>query len=213
MEKLLTSYLYSFKACPLPTVGSLIIQPGAAIAEQSERKLMAPVPHIQFVSKEINAEGLLQYISLKKNIDIQQASDELSSYCDRLQQMQPYEEINLDAAGTFYTTEEGELHFKYTLVPAAFLPEVPAERVIHPDASHSMLVGDTQTNTTTMAELLDSQETSHRPKWIWAAIGLGVAGLLAITFYYMNRQPGSNFGNSATIKATNVPASYQYPGK
>ena len=209
MEKLLTSYLYNYKSCPLPTVGSLIIQPGAAVAEHGDKKMLAPLPHIQFISKEINADGLLQYISLQKNINIQEASDELSSYCDRLQQMQPYEEIALDDAGTFYSTEDGELHFRYGVLPAAFLPEVPAERVIHPDASHDMLVGDTQTNTVTMAGLLENPEDPRRPKWLWAAIGLGLAAALVLTIYFMNRQAGNSFGNNSPVKASDAPASYR----
>lgn len=213
MENLLTSYLYSYRNCPLPTVGSLIIQPGGAVAEHSEKKMLAPQPVIRFISKEINADELLQFISIKKNIGTQEASDQLSSYCDRLQELQPYEEIKLGSAGSFCLGEDGELYFKSAAAPAAFLPTAYAERVIHPDASHHMLVGDTQTNTSTMAELLDNKDNSGRPKWIWAAIGLGIAGLIALTVYIMNRQPDSNFGNSSTIKATEAPRTYQSPGK
>ena len=213
MENLLTSYLYTYKNCPLPTVGSLLLQAGSAVAEHSEKKMFSPVPSVLFVSKETNADELLQYISLKKNIDVQQASDLLSSYCDRLLQMQPYEEIPLGSAGTFYTNEEGELHFRSAVLPAAFLPVVTAGRVIHPDVSHRMLVGDTQTNTSTMAELLDNQGNSRRPKWIWAAIGLGIAGLLALTLYLMNNGKGGSFGNSSPVKASPAPATYQSSGK
>lgn len=211
MENLLTSYLYSHKNCPLPTVGALIIQNSSAAGEYSEKKMLSPVPAIQFVSREINADELLQYISLKKNMDVQQVSDLLSSYCDRLLQMQPYEEIALGSAGNFYTTPEGVLQFKATPLPAAFLPAVPADRVIHPDASHTMLVGDTQTNTATMAELLN-QGDARRPKWVWLAAGLAAAGLLAIVLYMMN-QPGNTFGNSSGIQAPAAPATYQSPGK
>lgn len=214
MEDLLTSYLYTYRNCPLPTVGTLLVQPGNAVAEQSEQQMFAPVPNIQFVSKENNADELLQYISSKKNIDIQQASDQLSSYCDKLQEMQPYEEIKLGSAGNFYITPEGELHFKSAEIPSAFIPSVRAERVIHPEASHQMLVGDTQTNTSTMAELLDNHGNSRRPKWIWVAAGLGLAGLIALAVYIMNRQPGNLFGNAAAVQGETAPAAtYQSSGK
>ncbi|RYF87989.1 MAG: hypothetical protein EOO03_09430 [Chitinophagaceae bacterium] len=193
MENLLTSYLYSFKNCPLPTVGSLVLQPGAAVSLHADKIMHAPAPHIQFVSKETNADDLLQYVSQKKNISMQQASDELSNYCSRLQEMQPYEEIQLGSAGNFYATEDGELHFKYTTIPPSFLPTVLAERVVHPDASHEMLVGDTQTNTTAMAELLDTEERSGRSKWVWAAVALGIAGILAVAVYVLNQPQASSF--------------------
>lgn len=213
MEKLLTSYLFTYKNCPLPTVGALVLQPGTAGSVHGDKIMQAPAPSIQFVSKEINADELLQYISAKKNIDIQQASDQLSNYCDRLQQMQPYEEISFGSAGSFSLNEEGQLHFKASALPTTFLPAITAERVIHPDASHNMLVGDTETNTTAMAELLDNDNNRRRPKWLWAAIILGVAGLLAVTIYIMNRQPGNAFGNAGTVDASEAPSTYQPSGK
>ena len=213
MEKLLTSYLYNFKNCPLPTVGSLVLQTGTASSQQSEKKILAPQPHVQFVSKEINADGLLQFIADSKNIEVSAASDQLSRYCDSLLEMQPYEEIKLDSAGSFYLADDGELSFKYTVLPASFFPAVNAERVIHPDVSHEMLVGDTQTNTATMAELLDTRQDTRRPKWIWAAVGLGLAAVLALVIYSLNRTGNNAFGNSSGINVTEAPATYQPSSK
>jgi hypothetical protein len=213
MENLLTSYLYGNKVCPLPTVGALVLQAGLAMALPSERKMLPPVPGILFVEREMNADGLLQYIAAKKNIDQQQASDELSSYCSRLQEMQPYESVSLGTAGSFSLNEEGQLQFKANELSQAFLPAVNAERVIHPEATHDMLVGDTQTNTTTMAGLLTTGETSRRPRWVWAAIALGIAGIIAATIYLINRQPGSFFGNTQSVNATGAPATYQSSAK
>ncbi|RYY69930.1 MAG: hypothetical protein EOO13_08060 [Chitinophagaceae bacterium] len=209
MEKLLASYLFTYKICPLPTVGSLIIQPGAAVAEHSEKTMLPPVPVIQFSSKEVSPDDLLKYISRQKNIDVQQASDLLSSYCDRLLQMQPYEEIQLGTAGNFYSTEDGQLHFKYAQLPASFLPKVAAERVIHPEATHDMLVGDTQTNTSSMAEYLEVKEVASRPKWVWAAIFLGTAAVLALTIFVLNQKGGNPLGNSSSIQPATAPATYQ----
>lgn len=211
MESLLTSYLYNYKICPLPTVGSLILQPGAAVSEQADKIMYAPVPNIQFSSRETNADDLLQYVSLQLNISIQEASDQLSTYCTRLQEMQPYEEIQLGSAGSFYVSEEGELYFRYNNIPPVFLPAVQAERAIHPHASHEMLVGDTQTNTTAMAELLDSHEKHQHSKWVWAAVTLGLAGLLVVVVYIINQPAGNNFGNSAPVKAQAAPSSTYQP--
>lgn len=213
MENLLTSYLYGNKVCPLPTVGALVLQAGSAMALPSEKKMLAPVPGILFVEREISADGLLQYIAAKKNIDQQQASDELSSYCSRLQDMQPYELISLGTAGSFNLNEEGQLQFKANELSRAFLPAVNAERVIHPDATHQMLVGDTQTNTTTMAGLLTTEDSTRRPQWVLAAIALGIAGVIGATIYFINHQPGSFFGNTQPVNATAAPATYQSSGK
>ncbi|HNJ30135.1 MAG TPA: hypothetical protein PLQ40_14340, partial [Ferruginibacter sp.] len=73
---------------------------------------------------------------------------------------------------------------------------VTAERVIHPNAEHSMLVGDRETTNTVMTEYLSAGEITPNRWWIWAII-LAAAALLALLFY--SGSHAAFFGNTVKI--------------
>ncbi|MBC7867196.1 MAG: hypothetical protein H7X88_06665, partial [Gloeobacteraceae cyanobacterium ES-bin-316] len=146
MEKLLTTYLFEHKNCPLPEVGTLLLQPGHAVFLPGEKRMIAPIPFIELSEKEISADALLDFVAAQKGISTTEVSFLLKKYCEGLQQLPAYGEIPMGELGSFYMDENGKLHFKSVSLPAAFFPDVVAERVIHPDVAHEILVGDTHTN-------------------------------------------------------------------
>lgn len=204
MENLLSAFLLKYKYCPLPTVGTLNIQQEAAVSSITDKTILAPKPVIVFTEKETDAEPLLNYIASAAGSTVPAASDALSHYCERLQEIQPYEKVEFDSLGTFSKDEVGILLFSNAAAIQNYLPPVAAERVIHPDASHEMLVGDKATNTVYMTEMLATEEKKKMPKWVWAAVALAVAASAAVVFSIVNHQKGS----SAPIKAKDAPATY-----
>ena len=193
MEKLLTAWLYDYKSCPLPSVGTLLLQPGFAKNLPGENSMTAPVPFIELSEKESSTYALLDFIAAQKRIPQPEAESLLQHFCDSLQQLKVNQELPFSAAGSFYMDEHCSLHFKSAQLPVAYFPEVAAERVIHPDASHNMLVGDNHTNTTAMTEFLQ-EETVVKSKWWMPAIILGLLGATVMLFYYSS-QPICQTGN------------------
>jgi hypothetical protein len=193
MEKLLATYLFQHKICPLPTVGTLVVRPGIAQANSAEKKILAPIPFIEYSDQEMSTGELTHYIARYLNVVEQKAEELLNHYCTAVHQLQVSEELGLATAGSFYKDEQGVLHFKQAAIPAAFLPEVAAERVIHADAVHHMVVGDTQTNTVAMSELLN-KEAPIKSRWWIAALLLFLIGF-SLIFYYYSRHPEGGFGN------------------
>ena len=193
MEKLLTAWLYDYKSCPIPSVGTLLLQPGFAKILPGENSMKAPVPFIELSKKESSTYTLLNFIAAQKQITAPEAESLLQQFSDSLQQLKAYQELPLSAAGSFYMDANRSLHFKSVQLPVAYFPEVDAERVIHPDASHSMLVGDNHTNTTAMTEFLQ-EEIVVKSKWWIPAIILGLLGATVILFYYSSH-PISQTGN------------------
>ena len=94
-------------------------------------------------------------------------------------------------------TRNDILHFKHTPLPASFFPDAPAQRVIHPDTPHQMLVGDTETNSATMTEILN-QETIGKRKWGIAAFVFAILGATIILIYFINTHSRS-FGNTNPV--------------
>ena len=206
MEKLLTAYLYEYKNCPLPSVGSLVLQPGHAKYLPGENKILAPIPFVELAEKESSADSLLQFISYKKNISIPEANSSLDNFCKQVKALGAYEDLPLATAGSFYMDENGRLHFKSVSMPAAFFPEAVAERVIHPDVAHHMLVGDKETNSTAMTELLND-DTVAKSRWWIAAIILAVIALIILFIYYSQNGAG-NTGNAMPVEPTTAPKTY-----
>ncbi|RYY46786.1 MAG: hypothetical protein EOO06_13785 [Chitinophagaceae bacterium] len=91
-------------------------------------------------------------------------------------------------------------------------PAVYAERVIHPEATHNMLVGDTQTNTGSMAEYLEEKEVVGRPKWVWAAVSLFLVGTVLFVIYLLSKPDAGFLGNSNRIAPATEPATYNTSG-
>lgn len=205
MEHLLSSFLLKNKYCPLPTVGSLSIQHEEAIASITEKLIMAPKPMIVFAEKEMDAAPLLDYIASYYHNSVSAASSALSDYCSRLQQIQPYEKIDLGSLGSFSKDEFGQVQFSHTASLQHYLSPVAATRVFHPDASHQMLVGDRATNTVYMQEMLATEEKKKLPKWAWAAIAIGLVAAAVILISLLNNYSGSQ----SAVKAKEAPATYK----
>jgi len=198
MEKLLTNYLYEYKNCPLPAVGTLVMQPGHAQFLPGENRMLAPMPYVELSEKESSTYGLIDFIADQKKISALEAAAFLSKFCERLKQMKSYEELPLSTAGSFYMDENGKLHFKSVAMPASFFPEVTAARVIHPDVAHKMIVGDTHTNTTAMTEQLQAEDKIKSRWWIAAAL-LALLGVAVLFMYYRQHSSG-DFGNDMQAK-------------
>jgi len=200
MDDLIELYLFKHKKCPLPALGILQVMDTHATALYGEGKIDAPIPTIKFLEQELPADDLIRFIASKKNISTNDAAALLNQYCDKLQQMDAFGETKLPHAGKFYVNADGNLVFKTMEMPREFLPEVPAERVIHPDVAHAMVVGDKETTTTEMAAYYSETEAAAKDKWwIWAT-GLVVIAAALLFFYFNDHSHSSSFGNTQQIE-------------
>jgi hypothetical protein len=213
MEKLLTAYLYQYKNCPLPGIGSLLLNPGHAEFLPGQKRMLAPMPFIELSNKEVSTGSLLNFITGQKNINTAEAVEMLNNYCGRITQLDLNEELPFSSTGSFYKDDNGNLHFKTVSLPAAYFPEVVAERVIHPDVAHNILVGDTETNSTAMTELLNTGEEKKRSRWWIAAVSLGVIAAIALLIYFTHHNSGGMFGNIKPVKASQSSKTYLTPDK
>jgi hypothetical protein len=82
----------------------------------------------------------------------------------------------------------GEIHFE-SIAPASYLQPVPAVRVIRQDAQHAILVGDKETTTQDMSELLSEGTVIEKESWwVYALILFAVA--LVLLFFHFFRSGG-----------------------
>lgn len=135
----------------------------------------------------------------------------MSEYCTRLQNLDEFTEVSLENAGSFYIDTDGKLLFKSIDLPADYFPDVSAERVIHPDSSHAILVGDRETTNTVMTEFYNEEIPVRKSKWwIWPIL-LFVAALAVIIIYFNDRNYSSTFGNANKIIPSMESKTYHSP--
>ncbi len=208
MEELIESYLLKNKICPLPSIGALQLLHVSAVALYSEAKIESPVPVIRLQDTSLHADDLIDFIASKRNTSKEVASSLLAQFCDHLQNMDAYGETKLPHAGKFYINADGNLVFKSLETPGAFLPAVHAERVVHANASHTMVVGDKETTTTEMAAYYaDTEPVSKDRWWIWS-ICLALIAAAGLFLYLNNSSYNPSFGNSQQIEVLSSPHTY-----
>lgn len=156
---------------------------------------MAPKSVVQFEQTETDATGLLNYLVATTGEDKYEATEALTRFCgDLRQKVSDQADVHFNSIGSFFVGASGTISFKQEELPAAFMQPVFAERVVHPDAEHQILVGDKETTNTVMTELLAPRSETKDRWWIWAII-LGVLGLLALLIYYSEFNGTYPFGN------------------
>jgi hypothetical protein len=199
MQNEIASYLFQNRICPLPGLGTLTIVNAASAAHFGNKQITAPQPSIQFTNKETDAVGLINYVAASTESNKDEATEALDHFCDKLQKdIAEQKNIKLENIGSFSVDQSGTIHFTQEELPAYFFQPVFAERVIHPDAEHQILVGDRETTNTVMTELLSPKTETKDNWWIWAIV-LGLIGAALIILYFNMQNGAASFGNAIKI--------------
>ncbi len=194
MQKLIADYLFEYKQCALPQIGTLKIKRDAATSIIGEQTINAPVLTIYFTDEITDSRNITEYIAANKNISIDEAVYQLKNICKEISSLSNQNKFDIAGVGEFYKTGNGKVSFSSVELPAYFSPSVYAERVIHPDDSHAILVGDTETDRNTMTEYYTEDERVKKSKWwVWALILFVIAAAL-IVFYLNDKSNNSFFG-------------------
>jgi hypothetical protein len=93
----------------------------------------------------------------------------------------------------------GDISFETYHAPFEFFTAVTAERVIRPDARHSILVGDQEKTNYEMSELLGDVHKERESWWIYAIIIAAIALLVLFFHLYRSDFKWGSSGNQQTI--------------
>ena len=192
MQKLIADYLFQYKKCALPQIGTLNIKTTPAESVMGEQKINAPVRSIYFTDEITDSRNLTEYIATNKNVSAEEAAYQLKNICNEIAELNNNNKFSLVGVGEFYKAGNGRISFQTVNLPAYFSPSVYAARVIHPNDSHSILVGDTETDRNTMAEYYTEDEPVSKSKWwLWAIVLFLIAAAMIV--FYANDKSGNSF--------------------
>ncbi len=196
MQKLLANYLFQYKNCALPQIGTLHIKTESAALEMGVQKIHAPINKIIFSNEITNSKNVTEYIAASKNISFDEAAYQLKNISSEILNLKEGQEFLLDNVGVFTKSQNNKLLFEEVKEIEIFTPSVYAERVIHPDDSHSILVGDKETDRNSMTEFFTDSVAIEKDKWwIWALV-IFVASAVMILIYLNGDNKNSSFGIS-----------------
>jgi hypothetical protein len=208
MQELLASYLLQYKKCPLPGIGSLAVHRNEAVIIAGEKRITAPAEEIVFSQTESDADDLYDFIAAQKGISKEEAAYQLGRYCEELKQLHDNEKISISDIGTFYKNANGSTAFTPVQVSLS-ATDIYAEKVIHPDRSHAILVGDTETTNVAMNEYYAEEEPKAKSRWWIFALILFLIAVVLIIFYLNDPAHNNNFGISHKYEVDSTGKTYK----
>ena len=209
MQKLIADYLFQYKNSALPQIGTLKIKRGTASSVLGEQKITAPVSTIYFTDEVSDSRNFTAFIAANKSVSIEEAGYQLKKICTEISTINNNEKFSITDIGEFYKNSNGKINFSPVNLPSYFTPSVYAERVIHPNDSHAILVGDTETDSNTMTEFFTEEEPVRKNKWwLWAA-ALFALTIALVVIYENDKNKNSFFGIAHQYKVSSPTETYR----
>ncbi len=197
MLSIITSYLIQTGKCALPYIGYFTTDYKPAVTDIVSKQIFPPVESIIFREEAIPLSAeLINYIASKRNVSHEVAGGEFDEFCKQWnKKIDAGEKLCFETLGCLQKSDQGVLIFvreKFINYNGAVL----AERVLHHDAGHSVLVGDNETTSAAMNKYYSSEPVIDRKTWrIWALALFFIALLLLIFSFYNHRFSPSSVGN------------------
>jgi hypothetical protein len=210
MQKRVVQFFLQHQQVILPDLGKLKLQYQEPNYDFGAQSLSTPKPFIHFELKNYSSTDLISFVSKSENISQQEAENKIKDFVTEIKSLKANSKILLPALGFFSVNDIGEIIFSTEEIESDFLPNVKAQKVIHPTDTHEILVGDTHTNTAAMVEYFSADNSSKKMAWwVWAII-FAVIGVAVLFFSLYNQNAHNFFGNAQTISNHIVDSTYQF---
>ena len=209
MQDAITAYLIQAKECSLPGIGQFKIESHNASTDVANKSILPPYNEIVFQShRDQEADfGLIKYLSEKLNIDKEEAKKKLKLFCiSTSNHISRGETVVFPSLGSLQKDDKGTTYFTPNN-NLNLLEPVIAERVIHENANHAVLVGDKETTSDKSVDYLIKKTPPEKQWWKIAALILFIIGLSIILFQFYNNGPLT--GNQAPVIPNNTSPTYK----
>jgi hypothetical protein len=208
MQELITSFIIQAKECKLPGIGKFRVITTPAETDIINHRITPPVVEFLFTGKEDKvSDELVKYVAEKKDISTAAALTEVKDWCSQAAvKLGNDEEILFPSLGALKKGGSGNIYF-HGEAPLSFFGPVVAERVIHKNAEHTMIVGDHETTSTAMNRLLSETGEEKKSHWKLMALILFCIGVIVLFLYlYQHSFSSSAIGNQEKVESPSSPA-------
>ncbi len=181
MFDMIASSFFQKKSCRLPGIGNLELAYTPAQYDYGSRQIRAPREIILFIASSPYDNHFNEFSAISQLV-----KDELEKKGS----------VDITGLGSFTKDSSGNIQFEAVPVNDDFLQPVVAEKVIHKDAEHAILVGDKETTNVVMNEFYSEETTELKSNWwIWALL-LGAVGM-AVVVIYLSANGTNAFANKS----------------
>lgn len=211
MQDLITSFIIQSKECRLADIGKFTKVTTPAKTDIANKEIIPPFTEIVFHKREEKiSDGLVKYIADKKNLSSTEALSEIKKWCsDAKAKLKNGESILFNSLGLLKKNASENIDFERESCTSFFIP-VTAERVIHKNSEHSVLVGDRETTSSAMNQFYSVEETPKSKAWkIIGIILLAIALILLFFHFYGHPFSLSEFGNQVKTVPQSPPPTYK----
>lgn len=203
MHELIASYLVQKKECILPGIGTLSLASQSALLDIANKEFIAPKDEIQFVPGDPHVENeFVNYVAMRYHIPAEDAAGEVYKWClDAKEKLEKGKPVDVGYAGTFTMNEEGNILLNNDKQFSLF-NNVNAERVVHQNQQHSVLVGDKETTNEEMNHFYESSgmPLNIKEKWKFNALVLAGLAIILLLFYFIfNGFSKNGIGNNLKV--------------
>lgn len=174
MYDVIASSFFQKKFCRLPGIGSLELVTLPAEYDFSNKQIKAPQQKIIFIRSSSTDHVFNEFSAISQLLK---------------ERLNSGETVDVAGMGAFSKDSSG-INFDPAPVNEDLFQPVAAERVIHKDAEHAILVGDKETTNVVMTEYYTETEEIKDKWWIYAIV-LAAAGV-AIIGYYLSQHGFNN---------------------
>jgi hypothetical protein len=203
MYELLNRYLFQHKSISIPGLGSLVAETIPAVTDFANRQLL-PVQYKFRFDKYADTpdRDFFAYLSEKGKVPDFEAIRWYNEFADGLRaRIKSGEEASWQGVGVFKKDFGGEITFEPQSTRYELYPPVKAERAMHTDARHSILVGDKEKTNYEMTELLSDEVHVEKESWWIYALILAAIGLSVLFFHLYSHQLRWGFtGNQQKVE-------------
>jgi hypothetical protein len=211
MQELFASYLAQKKECSIPLIGKFEIKTQAAELDIANKQILPPADEIIFSEgADYLADDLTNYISFSKNLSLHEAEEKIHHWCLHSKSKLDFgEEIIFDSIGSLQKNEAGIIFFQRKN-GVKFFENISAERVVHKNAEHAVLVGDRETTSSAMNEYYrDVPLMLRKSSWkLWAIILFILSLIIIGIYFYSHKLSITSIGNQSSFAVQDQPASY-----
>jgi hypothetical protein len=187
----LNSYLYQHKSISIPGLGTIYMESLPASIDSSSKNILPPLYYFRF-DKYFDApdKEFFSYLASEKNMADYEAIRWYNEFSFELREkINLHRSLTWDGVGELKKDDEGNIQFDSSLGNPFFLQPIPARKVIHPDARHVLLVGDTERTNFEMNQWLQHEaETEKKDRWWLYALILGAVAILIMVIHFSSRR-------------------------